>query len=179
MLNRYNEGLTCPWLVFLLFLCLLEHRRSSKLPLCPFLHLLGFQTTSSSSSFLQSKYIIIYFQIGKNKIVLDLRNNKLIHKELATVQVQYISLLGIITLKKTITTSCNGSLMVKFQADKFRNTCNMLAVTSIYSLTIKSFIWQTLLSNSHIQGTLPCSLKLQAYAKHLLPSERFGNARIQ
>lgn len=34
-------------------------------------------------------------------------------------------------IKKTITTSCNESLMVKFQADKFRNASNMLAVKSV------------------------------------------------
>lgn len=81
---------------------------------------------SSSQNILSS-----IFRPERIEDALDLMKYKLIHKELlmATNMVHFPS--GHNCIKKTITTSCNESLMVKFQADKFRNASNMLAVEPI------------------------------------------------
>lgn len=86
---------------------------------------------SSSSPFFQSEYTIIPFQIGKDKNVLDLMKHKLIHEELLMVTNMVHFPPGHNYIKKTITTSCNESLMVKYQEDTFKNASNMLAVKSI------------------------------------------------
>lgn len=74
---------------------------------------------------------IYLFSDEKNRNVLDLMNNKVIHKELLMVAHIVHFPYGHNYIKKTITTSCNECLTIKFRADKVRSTSNMSVVKSM------------------------------------------------